>query len=67
MNSDAVISGVGMHPFGKHLDLSMKDMARVAVDAALADASIGVADVQAVFFSNALAGLITGRSASAAK
>ncbi len=61
MNSDAVISGVGMHPFGKHLDLSMKDMARVAVDAALADASIGVADVQAVFFSNALAGLITGQ------
>ncbi|TQJ29952.1 thiolase family protein [Microbacterium sp. SLBN-146] len=61
MNSDAVISGVGMHPFGKHLGLSMKDMARVAVDAALADASIGVPDVQAVFFSNALAGLITGQ------
>lgn len=61
MNSDAVISGVGMHPFGKHLDLSMKEMARVAVDAALADAGIGVPDVQAVFFSNALAGLITGQ------
>ncbi|GAA1854332.1 thiolase family protein [Microbacterium koreense] len=61
MNSDAVINGVGMHPFGKHLDLSMKDMARVAVDAALTDASIGVPDVQAVFFSNALAGLITGQ------
>ncbi|KAA9108216.1 thiolase family protein [Microbacterium rhizomatis] len=61
MNSQVVISGVGMHPFGKFLDLSMKDMAKVAVDAALADAAIGVDDVQALFFSNALAGLITGQ------
>ncbi len=60
MNSQVVISGVGMHPFGKFLDRSMKDMAKVAVEAALADAEIGVGDVQAVFFSNALAGLITG-------
>ncbi|MGX1703144.1 thiolase family protein [Microbacterium sp. NPDC055357] len=61
MNSQVVVSGVGMHPFGKFLDLSMKDMARVAVESALADAQIGVKDVQALFFSNALAGLITGQ------
>lgn len=61
MNNQVVVSGVGMHPFGKFLDLSMKDMARVAVEAALADAQIGVKDVQALFFSNALAGLITGQ------
>lgn len=61
MNPQVVVSGVGMHPFGKHLDLSMKDMAKVAVEAALTDAGIGVPDVQAVFFSNALAGLITGQ------
>ncbi|GAA1942144.1 thiolase family protein [Nocardioides hwasunensis] len=57
----AVISGVGMSPFGKFLDTSMKDLGRVAVEAALADAGIVVGDVQAMVFSNALAGLITGQ------
>lgn len=57
----AVISGVGMSPFGKFLDTSMKDLGRVAVEAALKDAGIGVPDVQAMVFSNALAGLITGQ------
>ncbi|XTZ14563.1 thiolase family protein [Micromonospora echinospora] len=61
MNGSVVVSGVGMSPFGKFLDTSMKDLARVAVDAALADAQIGVGDVQAMFFANALAGLITGQ------
>ncbi|MFD5826236.1 thiolase family protein [Lentzea sp. NPDC060358] len=56
-----VVSGVGMSPFGKFLDRSMKDLGKVAVDAALADAGIAVGDVQAMFFSNALAGLITGQ------
>lgn len=56
-----VVSGVGMSPFGKFLDKSMKDLGRVAVDAALTDAGIEVGDVQAMFFSNALAGLITGQ------
>ncbi|QWF22807.1 thiolase family protein [Nocardioides sp. LMS-CY] len=59
--SKVVVSGVGMSPFGKFLDTSMKELGRVAVDAALADAGIGVRDVQAMFFSNALAGLITGQ------
>ncbi|QYJ03631.1 thiolase family protein [Nocardioides panacisoli] len=61
MAENVVISGVGMSPFGKQLDTSMKDLGRVAVDAAIADAGIGVPDVQAMFFSNALAGLITGQ------
>ncbi|MDP3968698.1 MAG: thiolase family protein [Nocardioides sp.] len=61
MNGSVVVSGVGMSPFGKFLDRSMKDLARVAVDAALADAQVGVPDIQAMFFSNALAGLITGQ------
>ena len=57
----AVISGVGMSPFGKFLDTSMKELGRVAVEAALRDAGIEVRDVQAMVFSNALAGLITGQ------
>lgn len=56
-----VVSGVGMSPFGKFLDKSMKDLGKVAVDAALADAGVEVGDIQAMFFSNALAGLITGQ------
>ncbi|WP_185996689.1 thiolase family protein [Nocardioides campestrisoli] len=59
--NDVVISGVGMHAFGKHLDLSMKELGRVATEAALADAGVGVPDIEAMFFSNALAGLITGQ------
>jgi acetyl-CoA acetyltransferase len=61
MKNEVVISGVGMSPFGKHLDTSMKQMARVAVTSALSDAQVAVKDIQAMFFSNALAGLITGQ------
>ncbi|MFC5750993.1 thiolase family protein [Actinomadura rugatobispora] len=61
MNGTVVISGVGMSSFGRFLDTSMKDLGRTAVEAALADAGIEVPDVQAMFFSNALAGLITGQ------
>ena len=55
------IRGTGMTPFGRHLDRSMKDLGREAVDAALADAGVGVPDIDAVFFANSLAGLITGQ------
>ncbi|MET8052025.1 MULTISPECIES: thiolase family protein [unclassified Streptosporangium] len=61
MQSDAVIRGVGMTPFGKFLGSSMKDLGRAAVNAALDDAGVRVGDIQAVFFANALAGLITGQ------
>lgn len=61
MKNKVVISGVGMSPFGKFLDTSMKELGRVAVDAALKDADVGVKDIQAMVFSNALAGLITGQ------
>ena len=55
------IRGVGMTPFGRHLDRSMKDLGREAVELALADAGVGIRDIQAVFFANSLAGLITGQ------
>ncbi|GAA1019499.1 thiolase [Acrocarpospora pleiomorpha] len=61
MRSDVVIRGVGMTPFGKFLGSSMKDMGRRAALAALEDAGMEVGDIQAVFFANALAGLITGQ------
>ncbi|KUI01819.1 thiolase family protein [Mycobacterium sp. IS-3022] len=50
-----------MSPFGKFLNTSMKVLGKVAVEAALGDAGIGVQDIQAMFFANAFAGLITGQ------
>jgi acetyl-CoA acetyltransferase len=55
------VAGVGMHPFGKFLDSSLKDMARTAVVRALDDAGRGVKDVDAVYSSNGMAGLLQGQ------
>lgn len=61
MNEDIDIVGVGMHPFGRHLDSSLKDLNRVACLTALLDAGIGVRDVDAVYASNAMGGLLQGQ------
>lgn len=55
------IAGVGMHPFGRFPDSSLKDLARVAGVEAMIDAGIGPRDVDAVYSSNSLAGLLTGQ------
>ena len=58
---DVFIAGVGMTPFGKHLDLTLRTLAHEAVTTALGDAELTPTSVQAVYFSNAAAGLITGQ------
>jgi len=58
---DVVISGSGMTRFGKHMERSLKDLAAEAATKALADAGVGKDEIDAIFFSNALAGLITGQ------
>ncbi|CAB4795340.1 unannotated protein [freshwater metagenome] len=55
------IRGVGMTRFGRFLDRSMKDLGREAVEAVLSDAALEVKDIQALYFANSLAGLITGQ------
>jgi acetyl-CoA acetyltransferase len=55
------VIGVGMHPFGRFPELSLKDLARVAVVHALDDAGIGVKDIQAVYSANAMAGMLQGQ------
>ena len=55
------ITGVGMTSFGKHLDKSLKDLGREAIDNALADASIAIEDVDMVFAANAMASIVTGQ------
>ncbi len=44
-----VVLGVGLHPFGRHPDKSIGEMARVAGLAALKDAGISYSDIQAGF------------------
>jgi len=55
------ICGVGMHRFGRFPEMSLKQLAAHAALEALADAGIGIGDVQAVFAANAYAGLLTGQ------
>ena len=50
-----------MHPFGRHPQASLKDLARVAIVRALDDAGLGVKDVEAVYSANALAGVLQGQ------
>ena len=61
LDDDIEIAGVGVHPFGRFPDSSLKDLARVASLAALTDAGIGVKDVQAAYSSNAMAGVLQGQ------
>ncbi len=56
-----VVSGVGMTPFGRYGDRSLKDISAEAINAALADAGASFDDIQAVFFGNATAGVTTGQ------
>jgi acetyl-CoA acyltransferase len=55
------VTGVGVHPFGRFEDRSLKDLVRVAVIRALSDAGIGTRDIEAVYSANAMAGLLQGQ------
>jgi acetyl-CoA acetyltransferase len=57
----AIVAGVGMSRFGKHMDTGLKALGREAVLEALADAGVEKQDVQAAYVGNAMAGLVTGQ------
>jgi hypothetical protein len=59
--TEVAIAGVGMHPCGRSPQLSLKDLAPVAVLSALDDAGMGTKDVQAVYSANAMAGVLQGQ------
>jgi acetyl-CoA acetyltransferase len=61
MKLAAVIAGVGMTPFGKHLSAGLKSLGGEAVEAALRDAGIAAEDLDAAYVGNAAAGLVTGQ------
>lgn len=59
--SQIYVAGVGMTAFGKHLSSSVKDLTRMAVTAALADAGCDMRQVQAAYFANATQGHMEGQ------
>ena len=61
MKLNATVAGVGMTPFGKHLDRTLKSLAQEAIQAALTDAGLGTKDIQAAYMGNAAAAVITGQ------
>jgi len=58
--SDVVISGVGLHPFGRFEGVSTTDMGVQAVRAALREAGVGRGGFQAAFCGTAYGGVATG-------
>lgn len=61
MRQRAIIAGVGITPFGKHLDRSLASLARAAIDQALGDAGIGLGRIQAAWSGNAGGSIVTGQ------
>ncbi len=57
------VVGVGMTPFGRHLDRSVRSLVEEAVTMALDDAGLSDGDVDAVLFSNSFDGLLSGQEA----
>lgn len=47
---EVVVAGVGLHPFGRFPEKSMRDLAREAVLEALEDAGVKYKDIQAAYF-----------------
>ncbi|MCY1262714.1 putative acetyl-CoA acyltransferase [compost metagenome] len=61
MKMNAFIAGVGMVPFGKYLDMPLKELAGQAIRLALGDAGLQPGQLQAAWMGNAAAGVITGQ------
>jgi len=60
-NSDAVVvTGVGMHPFGRFEGVSVTDLGIAAVQAALHEAGVGRGGFQAAFCGTAYGGVASG-------
>ena len=58
---DIYVVGVGMTPFGKFRDKTIKDMTGDAVAAALSDAGVTADRIDGAFFSNAVQGHMEGQ------
>lgn len=55
------VAGIGVTPLGKHIGLSIKQLTKRAVDAALLDAGCGMEVIQAAWFANTRQGIFEGQ------
>jgi acetyl-CoA acetyltransferase len=61
MRLNAVVAGVGMTAFGKHMDRGLKSLGVEATQAALSDAGVEAKQLEAAYVGNAAAGVVTGQ------
>ncbi|RRJ83211.1 thiolase family protein [Aestuariirhabdus litorea] len=61
MKMNAYVAGVGMTPFGKHLETSLKGLAGMAIRDALRDAGIEPSQVEAAYMGNGAGGVVQGQ------
>ena len=61
MRVNAIVAGVGMTPFGKHLDKSIKWLGGQPALEAIQDAGIRPDEIEAAYVGNCAAGLVTGQ------
>src|SRR5450759_2438999 len=61
MRLNAIIAGVGMTRFMKYLDKGLKQLGTEATLAAVQDAGLTLADLDAAYVGNCAAGLVTGQ------
>lgn len=61
MKQKAYIAGVGITPFGRHLDRSLSSLAHEAINQALAEAGIDGKALEAAWAGTAAASIITGQ------
>ncbi|MEM7466249.1 MAG: thiolase family protein [Pseudomonadota bacterium] len=61
MQQNAYIAGVGMTPFGKHMDRTLKSLAVEAIEQALRDANIGKQQLQAAYVGTAGTAVTVGQ------
>ena len=61
MKQNAIVAGVGMTNFGKHIDRGLKSLAGEAIKQALRDAGLEALNLQAAYMGNAASAVITGQ------
>jgi acetyl-CoA acetyltransferase len=61
MRMNAIVAGVGMTRFGKHMDKGLKQIGGEPVLEAVKDAGLSLADIQVAYVGNCAAGLVTGQ------
>ena len=61
MSQRVTIAGVGITPFGKFLDRTVRNLSEEAVGNALSDAQIEPERIDRIFFGNAASGIVTGQ------